>query len=70
MWEYPNLTNNEYEGLSQSAHSQLPPQDLPSLNVTVRSVTSATANHQPQGHPTVSLATTGSSSPLQISFSL
>lgn len=53
MWEYSNLTNNEYEGLSQSADSQLPPQHLTSLNIIAWPVMSATANHQPQGHPTV-----------------
>lgn len=53
MWQYSNLTNNEYEGLSQSVGSQLPPQYLTSLNITVWPVMSATANHQPQGHPTV-----------------
>lgn len=59
-WEYSNLTDNEYEDLSQSVDSQLPSQDLPSLDITVWPVMSATANHQPQGHPTASLATTGS----------
>lgn len=57
MWEYSNLTNNEYEGLSQSVDLQLP-QDLTSLNITVWPVMSATGNHQPQSHPTVFSAET------------
>lgn len=57
-WEYSNLTNNEYEGLSQSVDWQLPPQDLTSLNITVWPVMSATGNNQPQGHPPVFSAET------------
>lgn len=47
MWEYSNLTNNEYEGLSQSVNLQLPPQNLTTLSITVRPLC------QPQ--PTINL---------------